>query len=78
MTMTHDQARAAAAHWISPADPELTRFATGHSEPDWADFLAEIEKCRPYADANGPDAERDHAELDALAAYAEMQILLED
>lgn len=74
---TEDEAREAAAHWISPADPELCRFATGHdrnpgSEVGWTEFLAELDKCRPYADAHPDPIERAecHTELDLLARYA--------
>lgn len=75
MTLNESEARYATAHWISAADPELCRFATGHdrnagSEVDWPEFLAELDACRPYAGSVAGA----HAELDALADYARGQL----
>lgn len=63
-------ARSLTAHWISPADTELCRFATGHdcnpgSVVDWNDFLAELDACGRFAVTAA-----DYAELDSIREYA--------
>lgn len=81
MVLDTHTARELTAGWISPADTELCRFATGHdrnpgSVVDWEEFIAELEACRPYADANVsyPTAEESHAQLDQLTEYAQWRL----
>jgi hypothetical protein len=73
--LNEQQAREMTAHWISPNDPELCRFASHHpSTVDWAEFVAEMEKCYDYADAHSDPIERSEAraEVTALLSFARM------
>lgn len=70
---SEEQLREMAAHWISPADPELTKFATGHSAPvDWDSFLSEVENC--YQFISDPDDTEAMDALDALFQFAQSKV----